>query len=89
LATRQMPGGYGSLMSFHVAGGAEAALKLVGKLKLILAATSIGGPETLIEHRHTIEGPEYGAAEDLLRLSVGLEHAEHLIDDLTQALEQI
>lgn len=89
LATRQMPGGYGSLMSFHVAGGAEAALKLVGKLKLIIAATSIGGPETLIEHRHTIEGPEYGAAEDLLRLSVGLEHADHLINDLNQALEQI
>lgn len=89
LAKQQMPGGFGSLMSFHVDGGAAAALALIDKLQVIMAATSIGGPETLIEHRFTIEGPDYGAAEDLLRLSVGLEHADHLVADLIQGLDQI
>ncbi|MEO0393057.1 MAG: PLP-dependent transferase [Pseudomonadota bacterium] len=87
LAQRQMPGGAGALLSFHVDGGSQAALTLIGQLKLIIPATSLGGPETLIEHRHTIEGPDYGAAEDLLRLSVGLEDPLHLIQDLQQALD--
>ena len=86
LVARQMPGGGGALLSFQVKGGAEAALAVVAKLKHIMAATSLGGPETLIEHRHTIEGADYGAAEDLLRLSVGLEDPGHLIADLNQAL---
>ncbi|MAJ62827.1 MAG: cystathionine gamma-synthase [Alphaproteobacteria bacterium] len=89
LAQRQMPGGFGALMSFHVTGSSEAALSVIEKLKVIIAATSLGGPETLIEHRHTIEGPDYGAADDLLRLSIGLEHADHLIGDLVQALDSL
>jgi cystathionine gamma-synthase len=89
LAKRQMPGGFGALLSFHVTGGAEEALKLVENLGLIVAATSLGGPETLIEHRYTVEGPAYGAAPNLLRLSVGLEHPDDIIADLTQALARI
>ena len=87
LVSRQMPGGAGSLLSFQVRGGAAAALATIGGLKRIIPATSLGGPETLIEHRHTIEGPAYGAADDLLRLSVGLEDPGHLIADLAHALD--
>ncbi len=89
LTARQMPGGPGALLSFQVKGGAEAALGTVNALTRIMAATSLGGPETLIEHRHTIEGPAYGAAEDLLRLSVGLEDPGHMIADLDQALQSV
>lgn len=85
LATRQMQGGFGPLLSFIVKGGAPAALAGVGRLQLFHRATSLGGVESLVEHRHTIE-PHTGIPEGLLRLSVGIENARDLIDDLAQAL---
>jgi cystathionine gamma-synthase len=85
-AERQMQGGYGSLMSVLVKGGREDALRVVGKLQLFLRATSLGGVESLVEHRHTIE-PHTGIPENLIRVSVGIEDANDLIADWTQALD--
>lgn len=87
LASRQMKGGHGGLLSFVVKGGAEAALRAAGRLQLFLRATSLGGVESLVEHRHTIE-PHTGIPEGLLRLSIGIEDAGDLQEDLAQALGQ-
>lgn len=88
LAVRQMTGGgFGCLLSFVVSGGAEAALRAAGRMQLFHRATSLGGVESLVEHRHTIE-PHTGIPEGLLRLSVGIEDAGDLQDDLAQALGQ-
>lgn len=87
VAHRQMSRGYGSLLSFLVHGGKEEALAVASRLELILRATSLGGVESLIEHRYTIEGDATGVPTNLLRLSVGIEHADDLIADLKQALE--
>ncbi|MFG6506203.1 MULTISPECIES: PLP-dependent aspartate aminotransferase family protein [Sulfitobacter] len=87
LAAQQMHGGYGGLLSFVAKGGAEAALKAAGRLQLFHRATSLGGVESLVEHRHTIE-PHTGIPEGLLRLSVGIEDVEDLGADLGQALGQ-
>lgn len=86
IARRQMVGGYGSLMSFDVRGGAEAALRVAGRLNRIIRATSLGGIETLIEHRRSVEDPMTNMPGGLLRLSVGIEHIQDLLDDLGQAL---
>lgn len=86
LAARQMTGGYGFLMSFLVKGGREAALAVAGRLNLFHRATSLGGVESLVEHRYTIE-PHTGIPESLLRISIGIEDVEDLISDLTQALQ--
>ncbi len=80
-----MSGGYGFLMSFLVKGGREAALAVAGRLNLFHRATSLGGVESLVEHRHTIE-PHTGIPENLLRISIGIEDANDLISDLNQAL---
>jgi cystathionine gamma-synthase len=85
IATCQMNGGFGPLLSFIVKGGAEAALAVAGKLALFHRATSLGGVESLVEHRHTIE-PHTGIPEGLLRVSVGIEDVEDLKADLVQAL---
>lgn len=87
LAQQQMKGGFGPLLSFVVKGEAKAALAAVARLKLFHRATSLGGVESLVEHRHTIE-PHTGIPEGLLRLSVGIEDAGDLMDDLGQALGQ-
>ncbi len=84
-AVRQMVGGYGYLMSVLVRGGRDAALAAAGRLKLIHRATSLGGVESLVEHRHTVE-PDTGIPENLLRISVGIEDVGDLIGDLDQAL---
>ncbi|MDG1068889.1 MAG: PLP-dependent transferase, partial [Sulfitobacter sp.] len=80
-------GGFGPLLSFVVKGGSAAALAAVARLQLFHRATSLGGVESLVEHRHTIE-PHTGIPEGLLRLSVGIEGAGDLINDLGQALGQ-
>lgn len=85
VAARQMRD-FGAMLSFRVAGGREAALAAAGRLQLIHNATSLGGCETLIEHRASVEGTNPVSPQDLLRLSVGLEHVEDLIADLDQAL---
>ena len=85
LAKRQMEGGFGFLMSVLVQGGRAEALAVSGRLKLFHRATSLGGVESLVEHRHTIE-PDTGIPENLLRFSIGIEDLGDLIADLDQAL---
>jgi cystathionine gamma-synthase len=86
LARRQMRY-FGGVVSFCVPGGAREALAVAARLKLITRATSLGGIESLVEHRASIEGPTTRTPQNLLRLSIGLEHADDLIADLRQALE--
>ena len=86
IAQKQMAGGYGSLLSVLVSGNKEDALKVVGKLQLFLRAPSLGGVESLVEHRQTIE-PHTGIPETLIRVSVGIEHIDALIADWQQALD--
>ena len=86
VAKRQMHGGFGGMLSFAVKGGKNEAIKTAGRLQLITSATSLGGVETLIEHRHSIEPEENGIPANLLRLSVGIEHIDDLIADLDAAL---
>src|SRR6266542_2017387 len=85
VARRQMSA-YGGMLSFRVKAGREAAIAAVGKVKLFTRATSLGGVESLIEHRATSEGPTSKTPPELLRLSIGLEHPDDLIADLDQAL---
>jgi cystathionine gamma-synthase len=85
VAARQMRD-FGGMLSFELAGGRDAALATAARLKLITNATSLGGVESLIEHRASVEGPYRTSPEGLLRLSVGLEHVDDLIEDLAQAL---
>jgi len=87
IARKQMRGGFGGMLSFEVKGGAEAALGVISRLRLTKVATSLGGVETLIEHRRSIEGPVSDVPPGLLRLSVGVEHVEDIWADLAQALE--
>jgi len=87
IAAAQMRG-FGGMLSFEVAGGAEAALAVAGRLRLFTNATSLGSTESLVEHRASIEGPASTTPKGLLRLSVGLEHVQDLIDDLEQALAE-
>ena len=87
LARRQMDGGFGGLLSFQVKGDAAATLAVAGRLRLIARATSLGGTESVIEHRFTIEGAATGVPPNLLRLSVGIENEDDLIADLAQALD--
>lgn len=84
LAARQMRG-FGGLLSFIVAGRREAALAFAGRLRLIRRATSLGAVESNIDHRESVEPAGFGAPAGLLRLSVGIEHPDDLIDDLAQA----
>ena len=87
LAQRQMPDGFGGLLSFTVKGGFEAARAVAGRLKLFTRATSLGGVESLIEHRKPVESPESPTPDHLLRVSVGLESVDDLRADLAQALK--
>ncbi len=86
LAARQMRGGFGGMLSLRVKGGAAAALAVAKACRVFIRATSLGGVESLIEHRYTTEGPTSPIPEDLLRLSIGLETPDDLIADLEQAL---
>lgn len=86
IAQRQMKGGFGAMLSFLVRGGRDAAFAVAAKTELFIRATSLGGVESLIEHRASVEGPHSVTPQNLLRLSVGLESADDLIADLDQAL---
>lgn len=86
VAAAQMIGGFGGVLSIRVAGGAKAALEVAKAVKLFVPATSLGGVESLIEHRATAEGPTSSVPVDLLRLSIGIEDTGDLIGDLEQAL---
>ena len=87
IAARQMQGGYGGMLSIRVVGGAARAIATAAGARLWKRATSLGGVESLIEHRASIEGPSSPCPDDLLRLSVGLESPEDLARDLFAALD--
>ncbi|HWM32626.1 MAG TPA: aminotransferase class V-fold PLP-dependent enzyme [Pseudolysinimonas sp.] len=87
IAARQMPGGFGGMLSIRVTGGPDAAVAVAAHTRLWKRATSLGGVESLIEHRASIEGEGTPVPADLLRLSTGIEHSDDLIADLEQALD--
>jgi cystathionine gamma-synthase len=86
VAARQMAGGFGGMLSIRVKGGERAAIAAAARVNVWKRATSLGGVESLIEHRASVEGPTSPCPPDLLRLSVGLEDAEDLYADLDRAL---
>lgn len=89
IAARQMRGGFGGMLSLRIKGGEAAAIAFAANLKLIKRATSLGGVESLVEHRASIEGPASPAPADMLRLSIGVEDADDLIADATEALDRL
>ena len=86
IAARQMTGGFGYMLSIRVRGGEQAAIATAAGISLWKRATSLGGVESLIEHRASIEGPGSPCPADLLRLSAGIEDADDLYADLDAAL---
>jgi cystathionine gamma-synthase len=86
IARRQMQGGFGGMMSIRLDAGAAAALAAAGRMNIFVRATSLGGVESLVEHRATAEGANTVSPPDLLRLSIGIEDVEDLWSDLEQAL---
>ncbi|MBK8139167.1 MAG: aminotransferase class V-fold PLP-dependent enzyme [Chloroflexi bacterium] len=86
VATRQMRG-FGAMLSFEIRGGQAEALAVAAKTAIFARATSLGGVESLIEHRASVEGPATVTPSNLLRVSVGLEHPDDLTADLLTALE--
>ena len=85
-AAAQMSGGFGGMLSIRVRAGEAAAIRTAANVKVWKRATSLGGVESLIEHRASVEGPGTLCPPDLLRLSAGIEDAGDLIRDLEQAL---
>ena len=88
VARRQMNGGFGGMLSIRVRGGAEAAIATAARVRLWKRATSLGGVESLIEHRASIEGANSPCPPDLLRLSAGIEDVEDLWRDIDRALTE-
>jgi len=89
VASQQMRGGFGGLLSLLVKGADKEALAMTSHLKLITRATSLGAVETTVDHRYSVEPPGTTTPKNLLRLSVGIEHIDDLIEDLDQALRKI
>ncbi len=86
IARRQMTRGFSGMVSLLVKGDAAAARAIAGRTRLFVRATSLGGVESLIEHRASVEGPMSAVPPNLLRLSIGIERADELIDDLERSL---
>jgi cystathionine gamma-synthase len=86
LAVRQMQGGFGGMLSIRLRGGEAQAVSTAAHVRLWKRATSLGGVESLIEHRASIEGPGTPCPTDLLRLSVGMEEIDDLFADLDEAM---
>jgi cystathionine gamma-synthase len=86
IAARQMSGGFGGMLSVRVAGGPERAMAVLAAVRVFKRATSLGGVESLIEHRASTEGPSSPVPGDLLRLSIGIEDPQDLVADLEDAL---
>ena len=82
IAARQMSA-FGGMLSFQVRGRREEAMGVAARCRLFIRATSLGGAHSLIEHRASVEGPQTRTPQNLLRVSVGLEHPDDLIEDLT------
>jgi cystathionine gamma-synthase len=87
VAARQMRDGFGGMLSIRLAGGAEQAMAVLPAVRVFKRATSLGGVESLIEHRRSTEGPSSPVPDDLLRLSIGIEFPEDLVADLDAALD--
>jgi cystathionine gamma-synthase len=85
IARKQMSG-FGGMLSVQVRASGEEAIRIADRLEFFTQATSLGGTESLIEHRASVEGPGTRAPENLLRVSVGLEHVDDLKDDFNRAL---
>jgi len=81
-----MQGGFGGMLSMRLSGGEAAAISGAARMRVWKRATSLGGVESLVEHRASIEGPGSPCPSDLLRFSVGLESVDDLIADIEQAL---
>ena len=88
IARQQMKNGFGGMLSLLLRGGAREAKALASNLRLIVRATSLGGVESLVEHRASIEGPHSAVPQNLLRFSIGIENCDELIADLEQGLDQ-
>ncbi len=86
VAARQMSGSFGGMLSVLVKGGESEALSFTNRLKLFKHATSLGGVESLVEHRLSVEGEHPKSPANLIRVSVGIEHVDDLLADLNQAL---
>jgi cystathionine gamma-synthase len=86
IAARQMRGGFGAMLSLRIKAGEAAARNFAARLRVFKRATSLGSVESLAEHRASVEGPGSQCPTDLVRLSVGVEHADDLIADIAQAL---
>lgn len=86
VAARQMSGGFGGMISLRVKGGEQAAKDFTNGLRVFKQATSLGSVESLVEHRASVEGPGTLCPADLVRLSIGIEHAGDLIADIEAAL---
>jgi cystathionine gamma-synthase len=86
LAKRQMPHGFSGMISIQIKGDEANARRVASELKLFQQATSLGGVESLVEHRRSIEGPDSKTPGNLLRLSIGLEHIDDLWEDLNSSL---
>jgi len=86
IAARQMSA-FGGMLSFQVRGGRDRAMGVVARCKLFIRATSLGGAHSLVEHRASVEGPQSRTPQNLIRLSIGLEHVDDLTADLKQALD--
>ncbi len=89
VAAKQMSNGFGGMLSFRVKGGERAAKLLASKVRIFRQAISFGSTESVIEHRAGMEKPDTPTPRDLLRVSIGLEHVQDLIDDLQQALQAV
>ena len=89
IAKRQMTNGFGGMLSLCIRGGEKEALAVASGLKIFMAAASLGGVESLVEHRASVEGPHSIVPKNLLRFSIGIERVEDLIADLEQALRVI
>lgn len=87
LALKQQNNGFGAMLSVLINGDEQNAFQISTKLKLFTTATSLGGVESLVEHRKSIEGPNSTTPSNLLRISVGIEHIDDLIADWEQALK--
>lgn len=85
-ARKQMQNGFGSIVSVLIDGNEQQAFAFAGKLNLFKHATSLGGVESLVEHRRSVEGDHPISPDNLIRISVGIEHIDDLIEDLEQAL---
>lgn len=89
IAKRQMQGGFGSIVSILVKGGRTEAMKFAGQLSIFKHATSLGGVESLVEHRRSVEGDHPVSPDNLIRIAVGIEYVDDLIADLNQALASL